>query len=542
MGIKDFFPRTASVMSSPKETADSSSYFGSGGTFNRQFYGQKWAGGLSNPNPSLTIDHQRMRNQARVITQTSQQAGALVNRDVDTVIDSGLVLSSEPRYELLGITAEEAERWGNARGIEFDLWAQDKRSCRSGMYNFYQAQRLIYRYRKRDNECFVRMYYNFSDPTLLSPLQFEIIDPDQIRGNGYTQTNGLFLQNDGITRDSQGRELTYKIWTKDDTGMMVVSSEIPRTGPKSGRVFMTHGFDPEYCGQTRGFSSLGISVQELENLLDFSSAQIKKAINQSNIYMYGKQSDPNKYVDNPLKDIAQRAGPRPSSVFGSDPTDAPVDAVVTPFYQAVKEAPVGVPGSIGVFNMPGGQDLVPFTNTAPSDSYDKFVDSYFAYIAACQGESIETVLMRFSSNYSASRATLILVWRIAVQHRYQIATDHFDPIYEQIVSLGIASGRVSAPGFSDPYLRAAWLCHTWSGSSMPNIDPGKMITADKTAAELGAITLDKVAENYSGSNGASNRAKLRREYSELPPAPWGTNSGAVQQTDGSDDAGGQDDN
>jgi capsid protein len=495
------------------------------GGYSRSFFGAKWNGGLKSTDGTLLIDHARMRRNARNIEQTSQQAKALINRDVDTTIDSGLMLVPEPKYEILGISAEEAEKWATARAQEFDLWAQSQDACRSGRMNFYQAQRLMRRYRSRDNECFVRHYYS-QDPSLVNPLQFEILDPDQIRGFGLTSTFYNSQNEDGITHDSAGRETYYKIWHHDPASQLQVPMDIPKYGPKSGRIFMTHGFDPEYAGQTRGFSALGISMQELNDLLDYTSATINKAKNQSNIFIIGESSSDKPVID-PLAGFS--SGGIGSKAFGSNPTPpAGAQNVTTestlPLCQLVPEAAIDKPGSVALFNMPGKQTAKPFQNTAPTDSFNTFVDGYFAYIAAVQGQSIETVLMRFSNNYSASRATLILVWRIAVQRRYQLACDHLDPIYESWLTEEIAAGRVIAQGWQDSRLRAAWLSHRWVGSSMPNIDPLQTVRATELAAKLGLATLDDAAQEYNGSSGKSNRAKLKREYEELPLYPYAPTS------------------
>jgi lambda family phage portal protein len=486
------------------------------------YYGQKWRHGLASSTPIKTIDHTRLRLQARNITLTSIQASTLVRRDVDITVDSGLVLAPEPRADVLGITPEEAERWASQVAESFELWAQSSSSSRSGILNFYQAQRLMRLYRARENECFVRHYYS-QDPSLLNPLQFEIIDPDQIRGSGYTTTWGQLTLDDGIERDSQGRESAYKIWSVVPGTFQFQSVTVPKYGSKSGRVFMTHGFDPEYAGQTRGFSQLGISIQELENLLDFTSAQIKKAINQSNIYAFG-ESNSDKDVLDPFPGIGGGAAGarRPSDVFGSTPSAAPEGADAPPLFSLIPEAAVDTPGSMGIFNAPAKQTLKPFANTAPAESFNNFVDGYFAYIAAANGVPIEVALMRFSQNYSASRATLILAWRIACQRRYQLACDHLDPLYESWLCEEIAAGRVVASGWEDPRLRAAWLSHRWIGSSMPNIDPVASVKAAEGALKLGLTTLDDSAMEYNGSSGKSNRAKLKREYGELPLPPWAT--------------------
>jgi len=56
---------------------------------------------------------------------------------------------------------------------------------------------------------------------------------------------------------------------------------------------------------------------------------------------------------------------------------------------------------------------------------------------------------------------------------------------------------------------------------MPNIDPVATMKAGMIAAEMGAETLDDLATEFNGSSGKTNRAKLAREFKELPAAPWG---------------------
>jgi capsid protein len=141
------------------------------------------------------------------------------------------------------------------------------------------------------------------------------------------------------------------------------------------------------------------------------------------------------------------------------------------------------------------------------------------YIAAAMGQSAETVTMKFNNNYSASRATLILCWRIALQRRYNLACYHLDPIYESWLSEEIAAGRIFAPGWQDPRLRAAWLRHRWIGTGAPVIDPVKTMQASKMALELGATTLDDIATEYNGSSAKANRGKNSKDIPELTPLP-----------------------
>ncbi len=104
-----------------------------------------------------------------------------------------------------------------------------------------------------------------------------------------------------------------------------------------------------------------------------------------------------------------------------------------------------------------------------------------------------------------------------------MASDYLDPVYEMWLSGEIARGTVTAPGWQNPVFKAAWLTNRWIGAPLPSIDPKKTADADKVYAEMGAQTLDRVARNLNGSNGAANRRKLAREYKELPKSPFGKN-------------------
>ena len=101
-----------------------------------------------------------------------------------------------------------------------------------------------------------------------------------------------------------------------------------------------------------------------------------------------------------------------------------------------------------------------------------------------------------------------------------MASDYLDPVYEMWLAGEIGAGRVKAPGWSDPILRAAWLNHGWIGAPPPDIDPGKVAKARMTNLEMGLTTMDREARNLNGSSASANMAKLRREVQGLPFMPW----------------------
>lgn len=494
-----------------------------GGTFSGSSGGSGWRGGVAYSGSIRTIDHYTMRHNARNAYLETPQAKALTDRFADTVADIGLKLDATPKASILGLSQEELSDWAENVEARYDLWARSKRQHRSETMTWYQYHRLYQIEQQRDNDQFTRLYYS-QDRNLLNPLQFEAIDADQIRGDSYTSTLGGLASLDGIERDSRGRETFYNIWTQNPKTLGSVNVKIPRVGPKSKRLFMLHGYMPEFAGQGRGFSRLGHAIQKFQNLTDFELSHIKKAIAQSMVSMTVKPSA-DKPASNFLENMATNFGiSAAGTVFdgGGDPgTAGDVTDVVPPVSCfSIPEGTVEVPGSMVVTNLNSGEELKPFEPKSPIDSYGEFVDAFTAHLTAASSMPIEVLLMRFNENYSASRATLILFWRIVQMFREEMAADLLNPTYEMWLSSEIAMGRISAPGWSDPILRAAWLCAKWVGSPMPNIDPLRTAKADEKYVELSAQTLDDVARNLNGSSGAANRAKNSRQFEALPDAPW----------------------
>jgi lambda family phage portal protein len=492
-------------------------YGGSSGAYRSA--GAKWNYGLSSSGGSQYIDHVAMRQNARAAFHDSMDARAITERFADSVVDTGLILDSMPAYEVLGITPEEAEAWGSDVSRRFHLWAMSKAQHRSGTMNFYQFQRLYHIQQQRDNDIFVRLFYS-SSKKLQNPLQYDFIDANQIRGYGYTSTYAQTQTSDGIEANSDGTERLYKVWVRSQKNDGTFENvDIRRIGEKSGRVMMLHGFNPEYAGQRRGYSRLGFALQELQNITDLTLAQIKKAINQSNMVAFTKntQQDPS----NPLEGMANDL----TSALGSNLSESAQETLETLTRGIdlcpLPEASLDTPGSMAVFNLTKGDDLVPFVNSTPSEPFKDFVMVFLERLSSASGMPVEVLSMKFGQNYSASRATLVLFWRIVQMWRDEMAADCLNPIFEMWLSEEIASGRISAPGWNDPILYAAWFNCQWIGSPLPSIDPGKESKARKDNLEMNITNGERESRNLNGSSLKDNISKNKKSFPVMPIPSWG---------------------
>ncbi len=489
--------------------------------------GSGWPFGVANRGRSRTLNHYRMLMNGRDAYHDSVQARAIVSRKTDNIVGIGLRVEPLPVASILGITDLAADEWSRDVAHRFDLCMRDKKQNRSETMTGYQSQHFYSTGKERDNDVFVRLYYS-GDRGLQSPLQFEFIDTTQIRGSAITNTAAPYRKfKDGIERDDRGREKAYSISVPDVDGR-IKSVTVQATGPKSKRKFMLHGFTPEYAGQGRGYSPLGFAIQKFENITDLESAHIKKAINQSSVMMT---------VENELNDPGdpflgadggQNAGPSKTvAQYGENAEPDSTALGVDPRAMRMQGAEIKEPGSTVIIAPGRGDKFKEIGFKAPADSFDTFLDSFTAHLSAAAGMPIEVLLMRFNQNYSASRATLILFWRKIIIDREEMAADYLTPYYEMWMAEEIAAGRIQAPGWSDPVLRAAWLNAAWVGMPLPDIDPSKTAKAAEIRTALGHQTGKRGAREYNGSDFDMNAKTIKREYGESPKMPnQGTGPGS----------------
>lgn len=535
MGNGTLFKSLFSVFSKnkkPQQTALYRSSIPGAGTFS----GAKWRGGLSSPGKITHIDHKTTRQNVRQQYHQSLQCKAIVDRSTDTVVATGLIPEADPDYKTLGKTPEEVADFRETATRRFQNWCNDKRGHRSEVNTLYQNQRLWNTMAMRDNDQFVRLFYS-TDSTLMNPLQYELLDPDQIVCDSWTNSSYQLYQYDGIKRDSRGRELSYDVQFLDHSTGEYRIQTIPRKGAKSGKVFMLHGYKPVYPGQGRGYSMMHHAIQELENITDFSQSVIKKAINQANIVMYVKPSA-DAPASNPTEGISDNYGQLPGYVKESgneipklDTSDETLTGDTGITFTRIPEADVQQPGSTSYFNLQAGEDLGLVKTESPSDSFNDYVYAVTSHIAASVGMPVEHVLMKYSSNYMAARGAMVMAWRSALIMRREMESDFLNPLYEMWLDGEIAAGRLQAPGWSDPMMRKSWSRVNWVGTPMPHLDPTKEIKAKQDEIALSMTNVKSAARELYGSDYDSNVAINKVAFEDMP-APYYKKDERIQQNTG----------
>jgi capsid protein len=498
--------------------------------------GSKYPGGLSRTGMARTFDHKLIRRNVRDAMYDSSAARGIATRFADSVADTGLKPRFEPKHEMLGTTPEAAEDWGRRRSAEFSAYLASKGCSLDGINNGYQAMWLYAMEQQRDNDMYIRIHYS-KDRGLLNPVQIQFLDADQLLGFCYTSTGGLQAgMSAGIEYDSKGREKSFTFLVYDEEKKAFKDVKIPKYGARSKRTYMIHAFRPEYAGQRQGYSLFTHLLQDFEDTTTLQLSHVQKAINQSSFGFYTK---PGK--DAPASGGVDDFASEQSEVIHEflDAADAADLAAGTNVNQLtaniLNEFSIRNPGTVWNTSLAGGEDMKAVEQTAPADKFAEFVESLLTNMSASTGMPVEVLLMKFGQNYSASRATLVLFWRIVNMWRSEMERDFLNIWAEAWLSEEIAAGRCSAPGWTDPRMRAAWCNLRWIGTEVPDIDPKKSAEAALLRAAMGHETLEDGAFKYNGSDAATNRAKLAKEIPELVVNPWGVTVSEDEPEDGDEE-------
>lgn len=491
--------------------------------------GSKGPHGLDNTGMTRLFDHRALRANTRDAMYDSIHARAIITRFADNIVGEGLRARFEPNARVLGRTEEEMENWGRDVSERFHLFMSSKDFSTDSTMNGYQAQWLYALCQQRDNSVYARLHYERGSGRI-SPLSVQHMDPDQLRGYSFTPTEGSCnYVNDAITYDGKGREKSFKFTVKLPDGT-VEEREIPKFGSRSGKQYVIHGFRPEYAGQKDGYSLHAHALQGYEELTTLHHSYIGKSILESTIGGWTKPSK-DAPASGGMEDFAKESVDVIEDLLSGTDVSAETKAeLAQSVMRTFPEVAIRTPGSMWIANAGAGEEIMPFKADTPHEAYSMYIDNVCEYLSASTGMGIEFLKNKFGQNYSASRAMLVLTWRVMNMWRAEMIADYLNVIAQAWLGEEIAAGRIRAPGWSDPLLRAAWMNIRWIGSSMPNIDPKKEAEARKLNVLLASTTLDDCALEHNGSDGKRNRAQLAREFGELTLPPWESQGGVGDGT------------
>ena len=426
---------------------------------------------------AILPDLQTLREESQHALRNSPLAVGAIKTNVTKVVGTGLKAKSQIDRELLQLTDEQADAWELAAEREFKLATESREIDAERQLNFALLQALAFLKVLEDGDVFVNLP-RFARPGSPYKLKLQLIEAARVcNPDGKANTDRLAA---GVEKDPTGAPIRYHVATHHPGSVRRILNREPRQwmtidafGKNTGAPLILHLMDKTRPGQTRGVPYLAPVVELIKQLGRYTDAEVMAAVVSGMVtaFVHNESGDP---------------------TIGSNTADA-----VEPYNTEGMELGAGT--VIGL----EPNTRVDFVNPGrPNTAFDPFVQAILRQVGVALELPFEILIKHFTSSYSAARAALLEAWAYFRRRRAWLVSNLCQPVYEQIITEAVATGRLQAPGFfADPLIRKAWLGTLWIGDAPGQIDPLKEANAaDKRLNVLKITTHDEECAAYDGSD------------------------------------------
>lgn len=433
---------------------------------------------------------------------------AAINTSTTHTVGAGLNVFPKPKFQILGISAEDARAWARKVRAEFDLWADSKDCDIYRKNNLYDMQSIAYQGYLTDGDSFAAFRRKPATPDMPYTLRLQLIEGNRVSNPLTTSTyatgdptgvealnsdNGNRILN-GVEIDTDGAIVAY--WVSNQVPGEPVSSllttwaRVEAYGKRTSIPNVLQISNDTRPEQYRGVPYLAPVIETLKQVYRYTNAELTSAIIKSYFALFFTEAVTN---SGSLNDMLADNGV-------DDPTEPVVD---------VSEYNLG-PGTLNA--LPKGVDVKSVDASNAQSTFEVFSTQLIKQVGAALNQPYEVLMKNFNSSYSASRAAMLQAWEEYKLRRKWFARDFCQPIYEVWLMEAVATGRIEAPGFfDDPLIRKAWCNADWFGPTMSILDPVKDMNGSTLRVENGVSTREREAAEMTGTDLEENIAQLAFE-------------------------------
>lgn len=454
---------------------------------NSTWNGEKFPGSFGPTKIFDFVDYWTLRKRSLQLFKENLYAKGIIKRLLRNEIFTGIVGTSAVNSMILWPDMEEQAR--EEKGLEYSEMLTEQ-------FRLYADAKNVFDYRKRmtfgDFQEQVRFESIVSgDGIIVSRINQQTGLPywDWINGDyiktpaSYTPRSGNVIK-DGVELDKYGRHVAYHVetWKNDE----LVMERIPCYGEKSGRVisWMVYGTE-KLIDDVRGEPLLASILYMLKELDRYRDAESRAAVVNAMLALFVSRPASSTIGSRPSDGLTRLRG-EPEIVNG-DVTGGP---------KVVRDIRAMEPGTI-FDDLAPGEKIESFQTNRPNVNYAQFEQAILSGICWALEVPPEIAMLKFQSNYSASRQAnnefeVYLNYRVKKNAR-----NICQPIYEEFVIQSCINNQLEIPGLITAVFdtslwkqKAAWLGCVWTGLSRPSVDPLKEINASQKAVDAGFSTYD----------------------------------------------------
>ena len=427
---------------------------------------------------SNTTTEQDIRNleQARDTSRSHAKNNGfvkgLLRASRDNVIGTGLKSKSNlSRKHFKNLTESQLKNIEDNINNYFNKWALSKNSDITQNNNFYLQQRLAYFTYKRDGDVFAAL------PLLRNEINLRLIPPEFLT---YDSVDG-FIQ--GIRTNQYGRPVEYAI-NKSEDGLddfIILRNSINKQN-------VLHLFDNERINSLRGMPFTTEIIRDCVYIDDYMKSELQASqIASKFIGTIKTKSNGNIFEAKKTNLLKNNLGNTEANLKKQDRT----------FKHNT------------ITQLKPDEELDIINKGRDNPNFDKIVNTSLQKVSSCTRIPIEIILTVFTSSYSASRASMLLLEKFIKPEREIFNAKFNNPIRNQVIEWGVLKGDLIIPNFfnnKDEYLNCEWL-----GDTQGSVDPVKDAKAKVTLIDNNLTTREKATRDLGNGDFEANAKQLEKE-------------------------------
>lgn len=415
---------------------------------------------------------EQARDTSRLYAKNNGFVKGLLRASRDNVVGTGLKAKSNlSRKHFKNLTESQLKNIEDNINNYFNKWALSKNSDITQNNNFYLQQRLAYFTYKRDGDVFATL------PLLRNEINLRLIPPEFV---SYDSADG-FIQ--GIRTNQYGRPVEYAINKSEDSldDFIILRNSINKQN-------VLHVFDNERINSLRGMPFTTEIIRDCVYIDDYMKSELRASqIASKFIGTIKSKSNGNIFETKKTNLLKNNLGSTEANLRKQD--------------RIFKHNTIT--------QLKPDEELDIINKGRDNPNFDKIVNTSLQKVSSCTRIPIEIILTVFTSSYSASRASMLLLEKFIKPEREIFNAKFNNPIRNQVIEWGVLKGDLNIPNFfdnKDEYLNCEWL-----GDAQGSVDPVKDVKAKVMLIDNNLTTHEKATKDLGNGDFEANVKQLEKE-------------------------------